>query len=62
MQIYVARLNIEHFRRQAAAQTDPKKLAILRRLLADEEAKLTSLLAEIDTPAPRTAANAMGDF
>jgi len=62
MQIYVARLNIEHFRRQVAAQTDPKKLAILRRLLADEEAKLTSLLAEIDTPTPRAAANAMGDL
>ena len=31
MQIYVARLNIEHFRRQIAAETDPRKQKILRR-------------------------------
>ena len=45
MQIYVARLNIEHFRRLIAGETDPKKLEILRRLLAEEEAKLAQLLA-----------------
>jgi hypothetical protein len=44
MEIYVARLNIEHFRRQIAADPDPKKLEILRRLLAEEEAKLARLL------------------
>jgi hypothetical protein len=50
MQIYVARLNIEHFRRQIAVETDPKKLEILRRLLTEEEAKLARLLAEAATP------------
>jgi hypothetical protein len=45
MQIYVARFNIEHFRRQIAADADPKKLEILRRLLVEEEAKLARLLA-----------------
>ena len=44
MQIYVARLNIEHFRRQIAVGADPKKLELLRRLLAEEEAKLVRLL------------------
>jgi hypothetical protein len=45
MQIYVARLNIEQFRRQIAAETGPKKLEIPRRLLAEEEAKLARLVA-----------------
>jgi len=50
MKTYVARLNIQHFRRQIAAETDPKKLEIIRRLLAEEEVKLTRLLAEATTP------------
>ena len=50
MQIYVARLNIDHFRQLIAAETDPKKLILLRRLLADEEAKLVRLLAPGATP------------
>ena len=45
MQIYVARLNIEHFRQLIATETNPKKLDLLRRLLAEEEAKLVRLLA-----------------
>jgi len=45
MQIYVARLNIEHFRQLIAVEIDPKKLNLLRRLLAEEEAKLVRLLA-----------------
>ena len=45
MQIYVARLNVEHFRQLIAAETDPKKPDLLRRLLAEEEAKLGRLLA-----------------
>jgi hypothetical protein len=45
MQIYVARLNIENFRKQIAAETNAKTLEILRRLLAQEEAKLTRLLS-----------------
>jgi len=45
MQIYVARLNVEHFRQLIAVETNPKKLDLLRRLLAEEEAKLVRLLA-----------------
>jgi len=50
MQIYVARLNVDHFRQLISAETDPKKLILLRRLLADEEAKLVRLLAPGATP------------
>jgi len=39
----VARLNIEHFRKQIAAETDSSKRQILLRLLAEEEAKLDAL-------------------
>jgi hypothetical protein len=57
MQIYVARLNIEHFRGQIATEADPKKLGILRRLLAQEEAKLSGLLAQAAKPFRANAAN-----
>jgi hypothetical protein len=50
MQIYVARLNIENFRKQIATETNVKTLDVLRRLLAQEEAKLTRLLAMTVTP------------
>ena len=50
MQIYVARLNIEHFRQLIAAESNRKKLDLLRRLLAEEEAKLARLLAPGATP------------
>ena len=36
----VARLNIEHFRRLLAEETDESRRQILIRLLAEEEAKL----------------------
>lgn len=36
----VARLNIEHFRRLLAKETDESRRQILQRLLAEEEAKL----------------------
>jgi len=36
----VARLNIEHFRKRLAAETDDTKRQTLLRLLAEEEAKL----------------------
>jgi len=58
MQIYVARLNIEHFRAQIAVETDPKKLGILRRLLAEEEKKLDRLLTRVVKPSGPTGANA----
>ena len=36
----VARLNIEHFRRLLATETDESRRQVLIRLLAEEEAKL----------------------
>jgi hypothetical protein len=39
----VARLNIEHYRRLLATETDETRRQTLTRLLAEEEAKLRSL-------------------
>jgi hypothetical protein len=39
----IARLNIEHFRRLLATETDEKRRQTLLRLLAEEEAKLADL-------------------
>ena len=36
----VARLNIEHFRRLLAKETDESRRQVIERLLAEEEAKL----------------------
>jgi len=36
----VARLNIEHYRRLLARETDETRRQLLQRLLAEEEAKL----------------------
>jgi hypothetical protein len=44
---YIARLNIEHFRRRFAMETDQAARERVARLLADEEAKLAEL-----TPPP----------
>jgi hypothetical protein len=44
----VARLNIEHYQRLLATETDETKRQTLMRLLAEEEAKLRSL------PEPKT--------
>lgn len=38
----VARLNIEHYKRLLASETDEPKRKVLLRLLAEEEAKLNS--------------------
>jgi len=46
----LARLNIEHFRRQLAEETDETKRQTLLRLLAEEEKKLTALM---DPPSDR---------
>jgi hypothetical protein len=43
----VARLNIEHYRSLLAKETDHARRQIIRRLLAEEEAKLAA-------PAPET--------
>ncbi len=40
----VARLNIEHFRKQLAAEEDETRRQTLLRLLAEEEEKLATLL------------------
>jgi len=47
MQVFVARLNIDHFRQMIAAEADSKKLEILRRLLTEEEMKLARLLGRV---------------
>lgn len=39
----VAHLNVEHFRRLLASETDEAKRKTLQRLLAEEEAKLASV-------------------
>jgi hypothetical protein len=44
MDKFVARANIEHFRRKLTAETDETKRQTLARLLAEEEAKLASLM------------------
>ena len=44
---YIARLNIEHFRRRFAMETDEAARERVAHLLADEEAKLAAL-----TPPP----------
>ncbi len=40
----VARLNIEHYHKLLATETDEAKSQMLRRLLAEEEAKLAALM------------------
>jgi hypothetical protein len=44
----VAHLNIEHYRNLLATETDEKKRATLHRLLAEEEARLASLINAAD--------------
>ncbi len=39
----VARLNIEHYRRLLTTETDETKRQAIRRLLAEEEAKLAAM-------------------
>jgi hypothetical protein len=43
MDRFVANLNIAHFRKQLAEETDETKRLMLVRLLAEEEAKLAGL-------------------
>jgi hypothetical protein len=43
MDKFVAKANIEHYRRKLARETDETKRQVLARLLAEEEAKLASL-------------------
>ena len=43
MDKYIARLNIEHYRKQLATEQDETKREQIARLLAEEEAKLAAL-------------------
>jgi hypothetical protein len=45
MREYVARLNIQHFQRQLAQETDEVKREMLRRLLGEEQDRLAAILA-----------------
>ncbi len=51
----VARLNIEHFRKQLETETDEAKRQMLLRLLAEEEAKLAAALNRRPKRTPRPA-------
>jgi hypothetical protein len=42
----IARLNIEHYRRLLATETNPAKRAMIEKLPAEEEAKLRALERE----------------
>ncbi len=42
----VARLNIEHYRKRLAEETDETRRQTLPRLLAEEEAKLAALMGQ----------------
>ena len=50
----VADLNIEHFKKLLAAETDPVKRQTIERLLAGEEAKLAHALARKNGPRDKT--------
>jgi hypothetical protein len=41
--VFIAQLNVEHFRRKLASEPDTARRLTLLRLLAEEEAKLASL-------------------
>jgi hypothetical protein len=44
---YIVRLNIEHFRRRFAMETDEAARERVARLLAEEEAKLALLMPQL---------------
>jgi hypothetical protein len=50
----VADLNIEHFKKLLAAETDPVKQRTIKRLLNEEEAKLALALANKNRPQNKT--------
>ncbi len=41
---WIAKANIDHFKRLLETEKDPKKRAMIERELAEEEAKLSALL------------------
>ena len=42
----IAKLNIEHYKKMLACETDATKREIIARLLAEEEAKLAKIVKE----------------
>ena len=46
MEKMIAELNLEHFRRKLAGETDPEKCGTLRRLIVEEEGHLAAIVAE----------------
>jgi hypothetical protein len=50
---FIFQANIAHYRELLATETDARKIAMLRRLLAEEEAKLTDWHAK--NPRPKAA-------
>ena len=54
MERFVARLNVEHLREALAAETDETKRQTLARLLADEEAKLSTAIEKAKVEKPRS--------
>lgn len=50
----VADLNIEHYRRLLAVETDPVKRQTIERLLAEEETKLALAFAKKDETQNKT--------
>lgn len=49
---FVMRANIAHYKELLASETDPSKIAILRKLMAEEEAKLAEWRKQ--KPRPKT--------
>jgi hypothetical protein len=45
---WIAKANIEHFKKLLEAETDPHKRAVIERELAEEEANLAELLKRQD--------------
>jgi hypothetical protein len=48
--VFVAQLNIEHFRQKLAGETDPMQRQLLCRLLEDQEAKLAVACMTLQRP------------
>jgi hypothetical protein len=47
---FVFQANIAHYKELLARETDPEKIAVLRKLLAEEEAKLAAWQASDRKP------------
>ena len=47
---FIFKANIAHYKELLATETDPQKVAMLRKLLAEEEAKYTEWCAKNPLP------------